>query len=175
MKQTKCKNCKQPFTKTQQLQVACSYSCAIELAKPIAKKVIERKERENKAKLKESLKTYTQKVNQVKQIFQSWIRKRDENLPCISCGATYSNPFWDGGHYKKAELYRGVIFNENNCAKQCRKCNFYQDGNEANYREELVKRIGLDSVLELELLAQKTKKYKYSDEELGQIKSRYIL
>ena len=47
MKQPKCKNCKQPFTKTQPLQVACSYSCAIELAKPIAKKVIEKKEREN--------------------------------------------------------------------------------------------------------------------------------
>lgn len=43
LKQPKCKHCKQPFTKTQPLQVACSYGCAIELAKPIAKKVIEKK------------------------------------------------------------------------------------------------------------------------------------
>ena len=43
LKQPKCKNCKQQFNKIQPLQVACSYSCAIELAKPIAKKIRIRK------------------------------------------------------------------------------------------------------------------------------------
>ena len=98
---------------------------------------------------------------------------RDRDLPCISCGATISNPFWDAGHYKKAELYRGVIFNENNTWKQCRKCNFYLDGNELNYRQGLINRIGLCEVIKLEELAEHTKKYKYTDQELEEIKTKY--
>ena len=170
---SKCKKCKSDFKPTQPLQIACSLPCAIELAKLKVEKQNNKKWKERKAVLKNKTKTYTQKVNDVKEIFQKWVRLRDKDLPCISCGATYSNPCWHGGHYKKAELYKGVIFDIRNCNKQCLQCNFFNDGNEANYRENLVLRIGLDKVNELEQYALETKRKKWSDEELQEIASEY--
>ena len=83
----------------QPLQVACSYSCAIELAKPIAKKVIEKKERENKAKLKQSLKTITDYRKDARYWFQRWIRIRDLGKNCISCNTILTAiSKYDAGH-----------------------------------------------------------------------------
>ena len=97
---------------------------------------------------------------------------RDAKLPCISCGATTSS-VWDAGHYKKAELYSGVIFNELNTNKQCGKCNRYLGGNELNYRVGLIAKIGIERVLELEELAESTRVKKYSDLELLEIRTRF--
>jgi hypothetical protein len=36
-------------------------------------------------------------------------RLRDANENCISCGGN-DKDLWDGGHFKKAEIYSGVIF-----------------------------------------------------------------
>jgi hypothetical protein len=33
----------------------------------------------------------------------------DANENCISCGGN-DKDLWDGGHFKKAEIYSGVIF-----------------------------------------------------------------
>jgi hypothetical protein len=108
---------------------------------------------ETKAK-KEKLKTYTQKVNDAKKVFQKWIRKRDAGHPCISYNGIIGSNIAHAGHYKKSEIYRGVIFNEFNVNIQCIKCNLYLDGNEANYRSGLVRKIGQKNVLELEELAE---------------------
>lgn len=167
----KCKHCKEPYKKERINQIVCSPECAYKLQS----KAKDKKEKEETKVKKEKLKTYTQKVNDAKKVFQKWIRNRDKDLPCISCGSTISNPCWDAGHYKKAELYRGVIFNENNAWKQCRKCNFFLDGNELNYRQGLIKRIGLCEVINLDNLAEQTRKYKYSDAELDSIKKQYKL
>ena len=53
------------------------------------------------------------------------------------------------------------------------KCNLYLDGNEANYRAGLIKRISEQAVIELEIRAENTKRVKYTDEELKLIKTRY--
>lgn len=169
LKPPKCKHCKQTFTKTQPLQVACSYGCAIALAKPIAKKVIVKKERERNKSLKEKAMTYTQKVNKVKELAQKVARLRDKHLPCISCGTFIANPCFDGGHYKKAETYRGVMFNLDNIHKQCRQDNFFKGGKELEYRVSLIERIGIERVEALELLAEETKRKKWSVDELEEI------
>jgi hypothetical protein len=122
---------------------------------------------------KEKLKTLSQLEAEAKTVFQKWIRKRDEGLNCISCGV--SNPKgWDGGHMKKAEIYSGVIFDERNVHKQCSKCNRFLGGNELNYRNGLVERYGLDYVNELEKKANETRNYKYTREELKEIKQTYL-
>jgi len=172
----KCKICKVTFEKKSFNQQWCTPECAIELIKQKNQKKAEQKQKEEKKSdkvKKQKLKSYSQKLADAKKVFQKWIRHRDEHQSCISCGSITSNPFWDAGHYKKAELYRGVIFNENNVHKQCRKCNFYLDGNELNYRDGLIKRIGVNHVEELESLANETKKYKYTDDEFDLIKSKY--
>lgn len=179
LKPKKCKVCGEDFTPYRSTQKVCSPAHAIEwgiqqTAKREQKKVNEYKKelRAEKREAKEKLKTYSQRVNEVKVIFQRYIRMRDAKLPCISCGATTSS-VWDAGHYKKAELYSGVIFNELNTNKQCGKCNRYLGGNELNYRVGLIAKIGIERVLELEGLAESTRVKKYSDLELLEIRTRY--
>lgn len=169
----RCRNCSAEFEPKKPLQVVCNYSCALELEKKRQAKKDAKEWKSRKKEGKEKLKTYAQRVGDVKKIFQKWVRKRDKDLPCISCGNT-GDRLWDGGHYKKSELYRGVIFNEDNVHKQCRKCNSYLDGNEANYRNGLVERIGEKRVKALEQLAELTKKKRYSAEELLEIKNKYL-
>jgi len=123
---------------------------------------------------REKLKTLGQYEMDAKRSFQKFIRLRDTNENCISCGNSQSDIF-DGGHFRKAELYSGVIFNELNCHKQCRYCNRFLGGNEANYRNGLVKRIGEFKLAELEQLAIDTKIYKYTKQELIDIKKMYDL
>ena len=144
----------------------------MEKAKIKAKKKLEKEEREKDNVIREKLKTLGQYEAEAKREFQKWIRKRDENQPCISCG-TLVTDLWDGGHYKKAEIYSGVIFDEMNCTKQCRKCNRFLGGNELNYRDGLIKRHGEDYVLEIEKKANDTRNYKFTKEELKEIRDKY--
>ncbi len=169
----KCKICKEPFVKIRPIQPTCkSYDCMVAFAKNVAEKAIVKKKKAQTKVLKEKLKTLTDYENEAKKEFQKYIRKRDENLPCVSCG-TFQTDIWDGGHFKKAELYSGVIFDEMNCHRQCRKCNRFLGGNELNYREGLVKRYGIDYVLEIEERALRLKRHKYNKEDLIGLKNLY--
>jgi hypothetical protein len=134
-------------------------------AKVNEKKIIKEK--------KDSLKTLGQLEAESKRVFQKFIRLRDKDLPCISCGVENTN-LWDGGHYKKAEIYSGVIFDENNVHKQCRKCNRYLGGNELNYRQGLIGRYGNEFVENIENTANETRQKKYTREELLEIKNIYL-
>jgi len=109
---------------------------------------------------------------EAKVSFQKYIRMRDKGLACISCGIFETN-LWDGGHYKKAEIYSGVIFDTHNCHKQCRKCNRFLNGNELNYRQGLIKRYGLDYADKIEQKANETRNYKYTKAELIAKKLKY--
>lgn len=139
---------------------------------PKAKTATNKVKKEERKKLKEKLKTLSQYKAEAKKSFQKFIRLRDSEQPCISCN-TYSSDIWDGGHYKKAELYSGVVFDERNTSKQCRYCNRFLGGNESNYRAGLVKRFGEEYVLELESYANETKNKKYTKQELIDIKKLY--
>jgi len=122
---------------------------------------------------KEKLKSISQLISEAKKPFQKWIRLRDINKGCISCGTTDSD-IWDAGHYLKAELYTGLIFDETNVHKQCRKCNSFLGGNEVNYRKGLINRFGEDFVNNLEESANDKRQYKYTREELLNIKLEYL-
>jgi hypothetical protein len=168
----KCKVCKKEFTQFNSTISVCGYQCAIEWGKLHPKKTsIKRVNSEIKSEAKEKLKTQAQLRNPIKLHFQKWVRMRDIKEPCISCGTTEAK--WDGGHYLKAEIYSGVIFDERNVNKQCSYCNQYLDGNTAAYRQGLIKKIGLDQVIALEDLANETRTKKWTIEELQLIKTKY--
>jgi hypothetical protein len=172
MKDKKCKICKVKFTPIQFAQIVCGYKCAIEHSKNLKQQKEQRDWKQQKAVLKEKLKTLGQYEADAKKSFQKYIRMRDESQSCISCGVQ-NTELWDGGHFKKAEIYSGVIFNENNCHKQCRKCNRFLGGNELNYRDGLIKRYGHDYVNELEMMANETRNYKFTKDELIAKKLKY--
>ncbi len=108
-----------------------------------------------------------------RKVFQRWIRKRDENRPCISCNCLTAIQ-WDGGHFLKAELFSGLIFNEKNCHKQCSVCNDHKSGNELEYRDGLINRYGSDYVTGLEATKNENRKYQYTKHELTEIKNKYL-
>ena len=144
------------------------------LAKSIihAKKETKKTENAFRSDLRQKLKTLGQFEAEAKKVFQKWIRLRDELHGCISCPTTETDLF-DGGHYKKAEIYSGVIFDERNVHKQCRRCNRFLGGNELMYREGLIKRYGSDFVYQLEIDANATRNKKYTRDELIEIKRYY--
>ena len=147
----------------------------IKLAKSIihAKKETKKSENAFKSDLRHKLKTLGQFEAEAKKVFQKWIRMRDEGKECVSCGNLNPKGF-DAGHYKKAEIYSGVIFDERNVHRQCSKCNRFLGGNELNYREGLIKRYGIQFVTELEQYANETRNKKYTKDELTEIKKEYL-
>jgi hypothetical protein len=168
----KCKVCKKEFTQFNSTISVCGYQCAIEWGKLHPKKTsIKRVNSEIKSEAKNKLKTQAQLRNPIKLHFQKWVRMRDIKEPCISCGTTEAK--WDGGHYLKAEIYSGVIFDERNVNKQCSYCNQYLDGNTAAYRQGLIVKIGVKEVEALEQLANETRTKKWTIEELQTIKIKY--
>jgi len=164
--------CHAKFTPSRPLQVVCAPKCAIELSKANDAKREKKEWSVKKKAIKEKLKTLGQYEKEARDIFQKWIRYRDKDLPCISCG-NFANRY-DGGHYFKAELYSGLIFNEDNVNKQCSSyCNKNLHGNEANYRVGLVKKIGEERVRWLEENKDRLRTYKYTKEQLVNIKEDY--
>ena len=171
----KCKNCGVRFRKLQPLQMTCSVACAIEYSRHLEEKKKQKQWQARKKKGLNALKSYPQKVNEVRSVFQEFIRLRDKNLKCISCDTMPNDKsnFWDGGHYLKAELYPGLIFNETNCNKQCKRCNNYDQGNLVDYRIGLIAKVGESEVLRLEEIKDSKRTGKYSDADLDLIKRWY--
>jgi hypothetical protein len=134
-------------------QVYCCYDClkedsATERYKKDLQKAIKLNNQKEKKKLFDSWKSHAKWIQDLQKIVNLFIRLRDKNLPCISCGATKAED-WHAGHYI-ATTYQYLRFNENNINKQCSKCNTHLRGNLIPYRIELIKKIGLDQVEKLE-------------------------
>lgn len=172
MKDKNCKICKILFTPVQFAQLCCNYKCAIEHSKNLKKEKDIRDWRVEKKTLKDKLKTLSEYEAEAKKSFQHWIRLRDKNLPCISCGVDDTDLF-DGGHYFKAEIFSGLIFDERNVNKQCRKCNRFLNGNELQYRKGLISRYGIEFVDQLESESDSKRNYKFTKEELIAKKMQY--
>jgi predicted nucleic acid-binding Zn ribbon protein len=148
------------------LQQVCSPKCA----------VIFNSEKEVKKRVQQ-MKVEVEGTNQLEKaarlIFQKWIRERDKDLPCISCGRT-STKQWDAGHMYKAELFTGLIFDERNANKQCSECNgVNMHGNVLEYHKGLIKRYGQKYVDELDAIADENRMKKFSRQELIDIANKY--
>ncbi len=173
----KCKVCKHPFEpQYNTTEVVCrSQECRY----TYGMKVIEQKRKEFKRQCAKEKKAFYDKqssypklLKEARKVFQLWVRIRDNNQPCISCGKKVADK-WDGGHWWKAELFTGLIFHEDNVHKQCVSCNKHQDGNGNEYRIGLVKRIGIERVEWLESNKDRLRSYRYTREELQEIKQKY--
>lgn len=89
------------------------------------------------------------------KVFNGFIRRRDANKGCISCGKEVDH----AGHYLSVGLHGHLRFNEINCNGQCLRCNNFLHGNLINYRQGLVKRYGENKVLMLESCAHGVKRW----------------
>lgn len=164
-RKTKCKICRTEFVKRSIDHKVCSPECAIELAKVEN----EKKERKQLRVMKEQIKSRSDLTKEAQTAFNKFIRMRDENEPCISCGR-YHQGQYHAGHYLSTGARPELRFDESNVHKQCSACNNHLSGNIALYRIALIKKIGL---AEVERLEGPQKPKKYTAEELREIKLEY--
>lgn len=171
--------CRQRFQRSTPWEIACSPECIDAVAKLAMEAMRARRERAVKAartKLRVELREGRKRLRNVSDWtelaqaeFNRFVRARDRLLPCVSCGS-YDPPgiglnggAWDCGHFRSVGAAPELRFEEVNAARQCKVCN--GGGNRkrgyvvplerqmtvrANYRAELVLRIGLDKLLWLE-------------------------
>lgn len=109
-------------------------------------------------------------LEKTQKIVNSYIRRRDEGLPCISCGSNNAN---QAGHFFSVNGFSALRFNEWNINLQCSGCNLYKHGNQAMYRIGLVEKIGEKAVKELEYEAVNNRVKKWQRDELFEIMKKY--
>ena len=158
----KCKECKDPFEpRFSTLERYCwKHECKFTEATQNVeqKKKTESKEwSQRKSKMKKDLLTVQDYLKMAQQVFNAFIRKRDDGLNCISC----SNPAKkaNAGHYFNANNHWNVRFDERNVHLQCEYCNTYLHGNLLEYQNNLRKKIGTPNYVLLCQDAYKTRKF----------------
>lgn len=160
-------------------QIVCSARCGLDLAKSqrARKEKKERQEYNRETKrLKEKIKTKPQLTAEAQKAFNRFIRARDHDQPCISCGAppgasaALTGGRWDCGHYRSVGSARELRFEELNAHKQCKHCNDHLDGNHVEYRKRLIARIGADK---LEWVEGPHQMPNHTHDELREIKRLY--
>lgn len=167
LKPKKCKQCKTAFVPRSSLQVCCGIKCAVEHAQSKRKT----KERKEYREAKEKIKSRSDWMREAQQAFNSFIRERDKELPCVSCGRHHQGQY-HAGHYRTVGGNPELRFSELNVWKQCAPCNDHLHGNIVNYRIELERRIGRDK---LEFLEGPHEPKKYTIDDLKAIKAEYKL
>ena len=179
----KCKICNQTYEKQRMGQVVCSPKCAMEYVKQqkIAKQkkaqAAQRKEERAKTKaMKARLESVGDLIKAAQKEFNRYIRLRDKDKPCISCGRPLQQGgglrghLFDAGHFRSIGSASHLRFDETNVHGQCVYCNRYHSGNHVNYRQGLIERIGL---AEVERLETDNTSRKWSKDELRDLIQQY--
>lgn len=159
------KDCNHPA----QVAGFCSYDHMSAHGLDKARKQRERQQREETRKAKERVKTKREHLDEAQTAFNAYIRERDRDDPCISCGRHHQGQY-HAGHYRSRGACPELRFSELNCHKQCAPCNNHKSGNVVEYRINLVRKIGQENV---EWLEGKHEPCKYTIEDAKRIKAEY--
>ena len=173
-KSKKCavRACRKPFVPAQSFQSWCSPECGVQIARDKQQKertALAKIERKAIREAKERIKPRAAYMKEAQSVFNSWVRARDADQPCISCGRHHQGKY-DAGHYRSVGSNPALRFEPLNCHRQCVPCNQHKSGNAIEYRIGLVARIGADKVAWLEGWHEPKH---YSIEELQAIKAKY--
>lgn len=142
----KCKICKTKFVPKYFLQKTCFNPSCIKSYNHI---IQVKKWNEKKKKIKESLKTKKDHIKELQVLVNRYVRLRDKNKPCISCGKPLKAKY-DAGHYRSTQAAPNLRFNTLNIFAQCVCCNRELSGNLIEYRKGLINRIGVELVEKIE-------------------------
>lgn len=145
IRQKRCKVCREYFTPRSSFAKACGPVCAQEYVRLER----EKKDRQERQKGLQALKSRKDWEREAQQAINAWVRWRDRELNCISCGQWFDGS-WQAGHYLSRGARPNLALVENNIHKQCIKCNVHLSGNQAAMRIGLIAKIGIDAVEALE-------------------------
>ncbi|WP_210713295.1 recombination protein NinG [Pseudomonas sp. MWU349] len=173
-KPKKCKNpsCGISFTPQRLGQVVCSPRCGLaikDVNQGRAHKALAQVERKEIKVRKERLKSRADHLREAQAVFNEWVRLRDADLPCVSCGRHHDGQY-HAGHYRTVGANPEIRFEPLNVWKQCAPCNTHLSGNLVNYRLSLLQRIGAEK---LEWLEGPHPACKHTIEEIKAIKADY--
>jgi len=165
----RCKHCKDRFEpksfnmKYCMLKDECIKACMLSLKEQRQKQW----NKEKKAR-KERLKTKGDYLKEVQIVFNTYIRKRDNGLNCISCQKPPLKK--NAGHYRSVGSCPELRFEEMNVHLQCEHCNTYLHANLIEYRKHLINKIGLKNV---EWIEGNHEPKRYTKEQLIELKEIY--
>lgn len=171
-KPKKCKCCPEKFIPRTTTQTVCSPKCALHLAKQLASRKQKQQEKAERAawnKRKADVKPLKHWEDATQRVVNDYIRERDRDLPCISCG-TWITVQWEAGHFRSRGAASHLRYNEDNIHKQCHRCNAELSSNAIPYRAALVVKIGSERV---EALENNNTPHRYTREELKSIRMHY--
>ena len=174
----KLKDCATPYQRAGYCHAEHMARYGLEKARAQMRRKAEREAKAKRAKHradKERIKTRSQHMRETQQAFNAYIRERDRDLPCISCGKT--NPggdprggVWDCSHYRSVGSCPELRFEPLNAHKGCKHCNRDKSGNIVDYRIYLQVKIGKDA---LDWLEGPHEPKRYTIEDLKAIKAEY--
>ncbi|MCC3698829.1 lambda recombination protein [Pseudomonas phage PseuP_222] len=171
----RCPSCRVMFTPVRASQAVCGeIECAIahgqsERGQASARKALADVERREIKVRKERLKSRADHLREAQAVFNEWVRLRDADLPCVSCGRHHDGQY-HAGHYRTVGANPEIRFEPLNVWKQCAPCNTYLSGNLVNYRLSLLERIGAEK---LDWLEGPHPARKHTIEEIKAIKADY--
>ena len=170
----KCRvaECRASFVPRESFQTWCSPDCAVVIARgrqeKARKSLVQVERREIKVR-KEKLKSRADHLREAQQAFNEWVRLRDADLPCVSCGRHHDGQY-HAGHWRSVGASPELRFEPLNVWKLCAPCNTHLSGNLVNYRISLLQLIGAEKVAWLE---GPHPARKYTVEEIKAIKADY--
>lgn len=161
------------FAPVKPLQAVCSPTCAvyaveIKRGKAAIKAAAEDRRLTRAALVR--LKSRAQLIREAQTAFNAWVRVRDAQLPCVSCGRMHEGQ-WHAGHYRSAGSRPDLRFDPANVHKQCAPCNTHLSGNPIPYRVTLIQRIG---PAEVDRLEGPPTAEKLTRDQIIELKARYV-
>ncbi len=171
-KPRKCKCCPTNFTPCNSLQTVCSPKCAIQLANQLSDRKQKRQEKAERAawnKRKADVKPLSHWMNMTQRAFNEFIRTRDAEDLCISCGRMHDGQ-WHAGHFRTVKASPETRFDEDGCHKQCMPCNYHLSGNIPGYKPNLIAKIGQEA---FDRLIGPHELKKWTREELQELAAHY--
>lgn len=170
-------NCEATFVPRTSMHSVCSPRCEIAKRKANEKAAKDRAKAERAADRAalEAMKRLPKLHAEARYWFNRWIRLRDAEKPCISCGApppdlTGFHSGRDCGHFRSVGQAGHLRYTEDNAAGQCVHCNQHLAGNYTGFRFGQIERIGLERV---DALERDNRPNKWKREQVRAIRDHY--
>lgn len=174
-KNKKCKWCDEYVEASTGVQTPAGFFCcfdhAIKFANDRGQKKAAREQKQVKFQRRKVFADNDRntQLSLAQKAINEFIRLRDKDEPCISCGRHHTGQY-HAGHYRSVGAAPHLRFNIFNIHKQCSACNNHKSGNAIEYRINLVKKIGVEKV---EWIESQNKALKLSIQDIRAIKFYY--
>jgi hypothetical protein len=173
-KNRKCSYCKKKVPAESAVRGGLRAFCSVEHLVAFTKteagqKAVRKAVRQDTKEQLDKMKTRSMWAREAQTAFNAWIRWRDRDKPCISCGRDHQGQY-HAGHYRTTAAAPEIRFNTWNVHKQCSVCNNHKSGNIVEYRINLIRRIGEEKV---RILEETSEIRRYDIEYLKRIKRIY--